>query len=226
MTLSYSNCNGRYANSVGHPEALSLVCHPGLSRQVLPEGLAHLLIRLDQALHTCGRFLLHEIFHAHKDHTTRQSIDVGDVRDRMSGRVLLEASNDGRHGSITIHLAEEIIVAQTDIVALLRLLPTHFLDNTFHVERDRLLGILFQEVLNGAEITGKIIPVVQFILRDLRTDFEGDAIAIKARWTDLIRNTINIETIFFFRLVLGFEGVNARDQPLRGELMKKLLSEV
>src|SRR5215467_16073104 len=135
MTLSYSNCSGRYANSVGHPEALSLVCHTGLSRQVLPEGLAHLLIRLDQALHTCGRFLLHEILHAHKDHTARQGIDVGDVRDGMSVRVLLEASHDCRYGSITIHLTEEIIVAQTDIVAFLRLLPTHLLDNTFHIER-------------------------------------------------------------------------------------------
>ena len=59
-------------------------------------------------------------------------------------------------------------------------------------------GVLFQEVLNGTEITGKIFPVVQFILGDLGTDFEGNAIAIKARRTDLIRNTVNIETIFFF----------------------------
>src|SRR5262245_52256989 len=193
---------------------------------MLPEGLAHLLICLDQALHTCGRFLLHEILHAHKDHTSRQGIDVSDVRDRMSGRVLLEASNDCPHGSLTIHITEEIVVAQTDIVAFLRLLPTHFLDNTFHVDRDRLLSVMFQEILNGTEITGKILPVVQFILRDLRTDFEGNAIAIKARWPNLICNTINIETVFFFRLVLGFEGVNARAQPLRSELMKKLLSEV
>ena len=89
-----------------------------------------------------------------------------------------------------------------------------------------LLGVLFQEILNGTEITGKIFPVVQFILGDLGTDFEGNAIAIEARRTNLIRNTVKIETIFFFRLVLGFEGVDAQGQPLRGELMKKLLSEV
>src|SRR5262245_58529938 len=104
MTLSSSNCSGRYTDSIGSPEALGLVCHTGLSRQVLPEDLAHLLIRLNQALHTRGCFLLHEILHAHQDDTSRQGIDVGDVGDWMRGRVLLEASNDGRHGSIAIHL--------------------------------------------------------------------------------------------------------------------------
>src|SRR5262245_24840155 len=144
----------------------------------------------------------------------------------MSDKVLLEARNDFRHGSIAIHLVEEIVVAQADIVALLSLLPAHFLDNIFHVDCDRLLGVMLQEALNGTEITGKIFPVVQFILGDLGTDFEGNAIAIKARRTNLIRNTVNIETIFFFRLVLGFEGVEARGTPLRVKLMKKLLSEV
>jgi membrane protein required for colicin V production len=226
MTLSSSNCSGRYANPLGNPEALGLVCHTSLSRQVLPEGLAHLLIRLDQALHTCGCFLLHEILHAHQDYTSRQGIDVGNVRDWMSGRILLEASNDSRHGSIAIHLAEEIVVAQTNIVTLLGLVPADFLDDIFHVDRGRLLGVLFQEILNGTKITGKIFPIIQLILGDLRTDFEGNAIAIEARRANLIRDTVNIETIFFFRLVLGFEGVDARGQPLRGELMKKLLSEV
>src|SRR5262249_36980562 len=193
---------------------------------MLPEGLAHLLICLNQALHTCGRFLMHKILYAHQDYTSRQSIDVSDVRDWISNRVLLEVRNGCRHGSIARHLAEEIVVAQTDIVALLGLVPADFLDNIFHVDRGRLLGILFQEVLNGTEITGKIFPIVQFILGDLRADFKGNAITLKARRTNLIRNTINIETIFFFRLVLGFEGVDARGQPLRGELMKKLLSEV
>jgi len=165
---------------------------------VLPEGLAHLLIRLDQALHTCGRFLLHEILHAHQDDTSRQGIDVGNVRDWMSDRVLLGASHGCRHVSIAIHLAEEIVVAQTDIVALLGFVPADFLDDTFHVDRGRLLGVLFQEILNGTEITGKIFPVVQFILGDLRADFKGNAIAIEARRTNLIRDTINVETIFFF----------------------------
>src|SRR4029453_11139359 len=172
MTLPYSNCNGRYANLVGNPQALGPVCPPGLSRQMLPEDLAHLLICLDQALHTCGRFLLHEILHTHKDHTSCQGIDVGDVWDWMSDRVLLEASNSCRHGSIAIHLIEEIVVAQTDIVALLSLLSAHFLDNIFHIDCDRLLGVMLQEALNGTEITGKIFPVVQFILGDLGTDFE------------------------------------------------------
>src|SRR5262245_30218716 len=226
MTLSYSNCSGRYTNPVGNPTALGLVCHTGLSRQVLPEGLAYLLIRLDQALHTDGCFLLHEILHAHQDDTSRQGIDVGNVRDWMSGRVLLEASNDCRDSSVAIHVADEVVVAQTDIIAQLGLVSAEFLDDIFHVDRGRLLGVLFQEILNGTKITGKIFPIVQFILRDLRTDFEGNAIAIEARRTNLIRDTINIETIFFFRLVLGFEGVDAHSQPLRGELMKKLLSEV
>ena len=180
---------------------------------MLPEALAHLLICLDQALHTCGCFLLHEILHAHQDHTSRQGIDVGDIGDGMSDRVLLETSNGCRHGSIAIHLVEEIVVAQTDIVALLGLFPANFLDNIFHVDCSRLLGVLFQEVLNGTEIRGKIFPVVQFILGDLGTDFEGNAIAIKARRANLICNTINIETIFFFRLILGFEGVDTRGQP-------------
>src|SRR5216683_4534680 len=137
MTMSYSNCNDRYANLVDNPWTLGLVCHTGLSRQVLPEGLAHLLIRLDQALHTCARFLLHEILHAHQDYTSRQGIDVGNVWDGMSGRVLLEAGNGCRHGSIARHLAEEIIVTQTDIVALLGLVPADFLDDIFHVDRGR-----------------------------------------------------------------------------------------
>src|SRR6266581_7104526 len=118
MTLPYSTCSGRYANPVGKPSALGLVSHTGLSRQVLPDGLAHLWIRLDQALHTCGRFLLHEILHAHQDDTSRQGIDVGNIRDWMSARVLLAARHGGRHVRIAIHLAEEIVVAQPDIVAL------------------------------------------------------------------------------------------------------------
>src|SRR4029453_19418833 len=156
MTLPYSNCNGRYANLVGNPQALGLVCHTGLSRQMLPEGLAHLLICLDQALHPWAPFLLHEKLPTHKDHPSCQGIDVGDVWDWMSDRVLLEASNSCRHGSIAIHLVEEIVVAQTDIVTLLSLLPAHFLDNIFHVDCNRLLGIMLQEALNGTEITGKI----------------------------------------------------------------------
>src|SRR5262249_41097358 len=128
--------------------------------------------------------------------------------------------------SIAIHFVEEIAVAQTDIVALLGLLTANFLDDTFHVDRGGPLGVVFQEILNGTEITGKIFPIVQFILGYLRTDFEGKAIAIEARRTNFIGNTIKIEPIFFFRLVLGFEDVDARGQPLRGELMEKLLSEV
>jgi hypothetical protein len=84
---------------------------------------------------------------------------------------------------------------------------------------------VLQETLNGGEVTGKIFPIIQFVLRDLRTDFESNTVLVESCRANFIGNTVKVETVFFFGLVPCVEGLDARSQTLRGELVQELLPE-
>jgi hypothetical protein len=131
-----------------------------------------------------------------------------------------------RHGIIIAHFVIGVAITLPNIFPLFGVLAAHILNDIFHVRSDRVPVVIGQYPFDGFKVGIEIVPVVEFILWDLRTDFELDSSLAQFGRAGFIRDAIDMKPVFLLWLVFAFELPNTDQDALGSELLKKLFSKI